>query len=162
MSKERKIIEGQINDHQEAIDKAKEKLKALDEPKLEQGDYNIEQGLIAHMIAPMHPRQTHLAWRNKDGLIPGEYLETTKLKKDGNFYDHLQRLSEPLEEFEKQVHGDNIFGAKQVYDNKIRLKIRTDGSDDWKVATGTLPEIKEIIDDLTRVYHTAKKNQESK
>ena len=142
----------------ERINELQAKLKALDEPVLEQGDYNIEKGLIAHVLAPLES-DVNLLWRDSRGLCPGQYLSPVSVKKDGNFYKDLSRLSEPLEEFEKETWGGNFFVAKLCGNDKIELKIRTTG-ENFELAAATFDETKEIIDELTRVYHTARKKSE--
>ena len=92
MSKEREIAEIEAKQTQNAAeiqllyDEGKRlatdlqaKLVALDEVKLEQGDYDIKLGLLAHVLSPAaHGKGKLLNWRNKDGICSGKYSEDGK------------------------------------------------------------------------------------
>lgn len=164
MSKEREIIEGQINDHQEAIDKAKLELKALDEPKLEHGDYGIEVSCNDNAIVI----KPNLKWPDEVKLIAIDkrgnwnYVDTDygKLKfNKGNIFTDLSRLSEPLEQFRVKDRRDSNLARFKVDGGLLKI-FAEDRNCIISVFLDINKEAQELYDNLGRLLHTARNKSE--
>jgi hypothetical protein len=145
---EKQIILDQIKDHQQAIDKAKTELDALDKPQRE-GDYGYSEN--------NHPR---INFRNgglfnSDGKIYSPMSADQIIKPTGNIFDDLARNSKDLEEF--QVNADNVMSG-------FKAKIDSDGRIDMGGTRDTwhfLPsQAQEVHDNLGQLLATARRRQD--
>ncbi len=141
----------------ERINELEAKLEALEEPKHEHGDYGIDDG--ESWATLQREDQLELFGCECGSGVAVRINCPNPKTKLGNIFADLSRLQEPLENFRMTVEGGGTFSAKQYGINRIQLSvIGTGGLTRW--ATATLNETKEIIDELTRVYHTARKKSE--
>lgn len=138
---EKDIIEQSINEHQEAINRAKKKLSDLDKtkekPELRHGDYGFASGAgSCPAMAVKLQGKSKMTAMIKYGVL--ENLRSP-LTSDpdiilGNIFDDLSLYSTKSEEFRaKGQYGGNVIGVIRIPNPKNQIAIYFDNDNDARV-----------------------------
>ncbi len=153
---ERKILEQHIKDHQEAIDKAKAEIAALDNPKPRHGDYGLRPNESGDMklrlfTIPDKKHPSAVTHHYYNGTAGCEADEKERYNIFGNIFDDLTELAKPLDEFKADY--EHVSPPQ-------KLHVRIDEDRIWFMLCGnnftvSMNKAKEISMKLRRVIRTA-------
>ena len=132
-----------------AEEEAEDKGKA-GKVELRHGDYNIEYGLVAHVLNPLQP-ESLLHWRNHKGIWNAPYDD--KATVDGNIFDDIKAKTETLEGFAVKDGYMDGFTAKA---GTAYIKFGINAEPHWNF---NIKAAQEIHTKLGQVINHIKANQ---